>query len=142
MKLEKQNRILVSGSSIDLPSNRNFGYFFCAVFLMVSIYFYYVENVILLYMFGVMSVLLFLITILQADILLPLNKLWIRFGLFIGRIVSPIVMGLIFYGIFTPVAILMRLNKRDELILRFEKKDCHWIKREGEIQSSSFKNQF
>ena len=79
---------------------------------------------------------------IKADLLHPLNKLWMRFGLLLGMIVSPIVLGAIFFLLFTPIAVLMRLFGRDELRLRFKKQSSHWIKREKETQSQSFKNQF
>ena len=83
-----------------------------------------------------------LVTLVKSDALLPLNKLWMRFGLLLGMIVSPIVLGIIFFGLFTPIAILMRLSGRDELRLKFNQKASHWILRGEPIKSESFKHQF
>ena len=83
-----------------------------------------------------------LITLIKSDALLPLNKLWMRFGLLLGMIVSPIVLGVIFFGLFTPIAMLMRLSGRDELRLKFTQKASHWISRGEPIKSESFKHQF
>jgi hypothetical protein len=65
-----------------------------------------------------------------------------RFGLLLGMIISPIVLGLIFFCLFTPIAILMRISGRDELRLKLNRKVSHWIRRGEEIKSESFKWQF
>ena len=91
---------------------------------------------------AVVAVIFLVVTIAKADILLPLNKLWMKFGLLLGMIISPIILGVIFFGLFTPIALLMRLSGRDELRLKFSSKASHWILRSESIQSKSFKNQF
>ena len=65
-----------------------------------------------------------------------------KFGILLGMIVSPIIMGIIFFGIFTPIAILMRFSGRDELRLRFKKQKTHWINRKTLTVIDSFKKQF
>ena len=57
-------------------------------------------------------------------------------------IVSPIVLGIIFFGLFTPIAMLMRVIGRDELRLKFTQKVSHWISREEPVKSETFKHQF
>ena len=126
----------------ELPSNRKFGFFFTAVFLVASAYFYMKTNTIGLYTFGGLAIIFLLITIIKAEILLPLNKLWMSLGHLIGLFVSPIVLGLIFFGIFTPIGFVMRLFGRDELRLKFKEKRSYWIKREIAQEFHSFKNQF
>lgn len=129
-------------SEIELPSNRKFGFFFTFMFVITAAYFYYSNNVSWAYVFiGAASIFLF-VTLLKSDALLPLNKLWMRFGLLLGMIVSPIVLGIIFFGLFTPIALLMRLSGRDELRLNFSHKVSHWITRSEPIKSESFKHQF
>ena len=129
-------------SEIELPSNKKFGFFFAFVFAIVAAYFLYFTNITWAYISAGTSLALFVVTIVKADILLPLNKLWMRFGLLLGIIVSPIVLGIIFFGLFTPIAIFMRLIKRDELRLKFTNKVSHWISRSEPIKSESFKQQF
>jgi len=129
-------------SEIELPSNKKFGYFFTFIFLIAAGYFYTNSSLTLAYLFAVTALVLFLVTLVKADLLLPLNKLWMRFGLLLGMIVSPIVLGVIFFGLFTPIAFLMRLSGRDELRLKFKQKNTHWITRDDTIQADSFKNQF
>ena len=129
-------------SEIELPSNRKFGFFFTFVFALAAAYFYYYENMTWAYAFLAASSIFLLITLINSDVLLPLNKLWMRFGHLLGMIVSPIVLGIIFFGLFTPIATLMRLSGRDELRLKFTQKGSHWISRNEPIKSESFKNQF
>ncbi len=128
--------------NIKLPSNQKFGYFFTLVFTIVAIYFYFKEINILFYTSGVISVFLFLITSIRANILKPLNKLWMKFGLILGKIINPIIMGVIYFIIFSPIGILMRLFGRDELGLRLKNKKTYWIKRNKELQRNSFFKQF
>jgi hypothetical protein len=130
-------------SEIELPSNRKFGFFFSGVFLAASIYFFIEDSSTTAYSLVAVGVVFLITTILRAEVLSPLNKLWMRFGLLIGMVVSPIVMGVIFFGLFTLIGIAMRLFGRDELRLHFRKKKSHWIPRNtSNIQTETFKNQF
>jgi len=132
----------VNFSEIELPSNRKFGLFFTFVFAVAAAYFYYAENIVWTYAFVAASLIFLLITLIKSDALLPLNKLWMRFGLLLGMIVSKIVLGIIFFGLFMPIATLMRLSGRDELSLQFSQKVSHWKTRSEQIKPESFKNQF
>jgi hypothetical protein len=129
-------------SEVELPSNRKFGFFFTFVFGLVTTYFYVSASISWAYYMALVSLIFLVVTIRKADVLLPLNKLWMRFGLLIGMIVSPIVLGVIFFGLFTPYALIMRMSGRDELRIKFKSKASHWISRSEPIQSDSFKNQF
>ena len=129
-------------SEIELPSNRKFGFFFTFAFAAAAAYFFHAASITWAYVFVTATLIFLLITLIKSDVLLPLNKLWMRFGLLLGMIVSPIVLGIIFFGLFTPIAILMRLSGRDELRLRFSHKVSHWITRSEPIKSESFKHQF
>ena len=132
----------ISFNDIQLPSNKRFGFFFTIVFLLTSVYFYIEFYKIAFYCFCFLTIVFFFITIFKAEILRPLNRLWMSLGLILGVIISPIIMGMIFFIIFTPVGILMRLFGRDELGLKLKKKSSYWIKREDSNQSNSFKYQF
>tara|TARA_B100002051_G_C16558204_1_gene546114 strand:- start:357 stop:755 length:399 start_codon:yes stop_codon:yes gene_type:complete len=129
-------------SDINLPSNRKFGFFFSFVFLLVFVYFFLKESIFIMYLFGSLSLLFFILSIVKANILLPINKLWMRFGILLGMIVSPIILGLIFFLIFTPLAISMRLFGRDELSLNIKEKKTHWKKYNETINNETFKFQF
>ena len=129
-------------SEIELPSNKKFGFFFTFVFVLASGYFFSISNMIVAQALVAAALIFFVITVVKEDLLLPLNKLWMRFGLLLGMIVSPIVLGVIFFALFTPMAILMRLFRRDELRLKLREKASHWISRNEPIKPASFKNQF
>jgi len=125
-----------------LPSNQSFGFFFSSVFAFVGVYNYFSANIFLALVFMIFALIFLFITLINSDALEPLNKLWMRLGILLGRIVSPIVLGVIFFGLFTPIAILMRLSGRDELRLKFNRQLSYWISRGEPIKSESFKQQF
>ncbi|MDA7544532.1 SxtJ family membrane protein [Alphaproteobacteria bacterium] len=129
-------------SDVELPSNKKFGYFFTLVFVLLAVYFFTKELILLTYIMSLTSAIFLVFSITKAELLLPLNKLWMRFGLLLAMIVSPIVLSTIFFGLFTPIALVMRLSRRDELRLKFYKKQSHWIVRREPIKSESFKHQF
>jgi len=129
-------------TEIELPTNRKFGFFFTFIFGVCAIYLFCIAKINLAYVFGISALLFLLITLIKSEVLLQFNKLWMRFGVLLGMVVSPIVLGLTFFVLFTPVAILMRLNGRDELRLKFMQKTSHWITRSEPIKSESFKLQF
>ena len=129
-------------SEVELPSNRKFGFFFTLVFAVAAAYFFEAVKMTWAYAFIAAALIFLIVTLVKSDVLLPLNKLWMRFGIMLGMIVSPIVLGLIFFGIFTPIASFMRLSGRDELRLKFSQRASHWIIRSEPIKSESFKQEF
>jgi hypothetical protein len=129
-------------SEIELPSNKKFGFFFTFVFAILAFYFLFIDSILWAQALAILAVLFLLITVTIPQVLLPLNKLWMRFGLLLGMIVSPIVLGIIFFGLVTPYGVVMGMFGRDELRLKFTKKSSHWISRSESIKSDSFKNQF
>ena len=128
--------------NIELPSNKKFGFFFTFVFAILVFYFLFIDSILWAQAFAIMALLFLLMTVFIPQVLLPLNKLWMRLGLLLGMIVSPIVLGIIFFGLVTPYGVVMRMFGRDELRLKFTKKSSHWISRSESIKSGSFKNQF
>jgi hypothetical protein len=95
------------------------------------------------YIFFLLAVVFCGITLISADTLLPLNKLWMRFGLFLGMIVSPIVLGIVFFGLFTPISLLMKLFGRDELRLKLTARPSQWKECATDIsKTDAFKYQF
>jgi hypothetical protein len=113
-------------SEIVLPTNRKFGLFFSLIFTLLYIYFFNAGSNRFVWVFAGLAIVFFIIAMTRSELLLPLNKLWMRFGLLLGMIVSPIVLGLIFFGIFTPIGILMRLFGRDELLLNSKTSASYW----------------
>jgi hypothetical protein len=130
-------------TEIKLPTNRKFGVFFAIVFLLASCYFLNEGSSTFMYLFLALGALFFAISIINAKILLPLNRLWMHFGLLLGKIISPLVLGIMFFGLITPVAIVLLILGRDELRLRSKKLRSFWRYRSQEpLNSSTFKNQF
>lgn len=130
-------------SDIELPSNRRFGFFFSAVFALAAAYFLYKDNATLLRVFGGLFGATLLTTLIKPGLLLPFNKLWMGIGYVIGRIVSPIVLGVIFFILMTPMGLVQRLFGRDELRLKPQDHASHWKVREpAGPEPASFKQQF
>ena len=124
---------------IKISSNRSFGIVFFIVFILIA--FYPLINQQEIRIWSVLISLLFLILgIINSKILTPLNKVWFKFGIFLGKIISPIVMGLIFFLVVTPIAFLMRILKKDLLNLKFSKNNSYWIEKTD--PKSTMKNQF
>tara|TARA_B100000780_G_scaffold277667_1_gene248943 strand:+ start:148 stop:543 length:396 start_codon:yes stop_codon:yes gene_type:complete len=128
-------------SEIELPSNRKFGYFFSSIFLLAGIYFFIVNNHFLGNLFFILAFLFILVTSVNPKLLRPLNKLWMMIGFIIGKVVGPIVLAIIFFGLITPVGIVTRIFGRDELMLKHNTLKSHWNGR-NESEAMSFKNQF
>ena len=131
---------MASSSKIKISSNRSFGLVFFIVFLIVALWPLKYEEDIKLWSLS-LSIIFFILGILNSKLLTPLNKLWFKFGIFLGSIVSPIVMGLVFFLVVTPVGIFMRLLGKDLLKMRkVQNTSTYWIKR-GK-QQSTMKKQF
>ena len=124
---------------IKISSNRSFGIVFFIVFLLIA--FYPLINQGEIRIWSVLISLLFLILgIINSKILTPFNKVWFKFGIFLGKIISPVIMGIIFFLVVTPIAFLMRMLKKDLLNLKFNKNNSYWIKKTD--PKSTMKNQF
>ena len=123
-----------------LPSNRNFGIVFFLVFLIISLY-PLAFNEALAKWALVISIIFLALGLINSKILTPLNRLWFKFGIFLGRIISPIIMALIFFLVVTPIGLIMRLLRKDLLNLKYNKKNkSYWIEKNG--PKSKMKNQF
>lgn len=132
----------MSFSEAELPSNRKFGFFFGLVLFLFAVYFLYRQSYIVATVLCFTSSLFIIITILNDKLLSRLNSFWMHFGILLGMIISPIIMGLIFFGIITPYAILMRISGRDALRLRNSENKSYWIIRSKDSLNSNLRNQF
>ena len=74
----------------------------------------------------------------NSKILTPLNKLWMKFGLLLGNIVAPIVMGIVYFGVVTPTGILLRLFGKDILMLKKNKNSSYWLNKDN--KNNNMKN--
>ena len=124
---------------IKLPSNKNFGLVFFIVFLIVSLYPLINSESIRIWSL-IISLIFLALGLLNSKILTPLNKLWFKFGILLGKIVSPFVMGVIFFLVVTPIAFIMRILRKDVLNLKYNKNKSYWIEKNG--PKSKMKNQF
>ena len=126
--------------NIKLPTNRNFGFIFFIVFCVIALWPVLNGENLRIWSISISLIFLFL-GIINSKILTPLNIIWMKFGLLLGGIVSPVIMGIIFFGVVTPVGLLMRLFKKDLLNLRINNEKSYWIEKDKKI-ISSMKDQF
>lgn len=129
--------------NLELPSNQKFGYFFSVILFITTIYFFYIESIKLCLIFFSISLTFLTVTILRPQLLRYLNISWMFIGYLIGLIVSPIVLGLIFYLLITPLSIFLKLINRDELELKEAKNKSFWKPRNNILDSiRAFRKQF
>ena len=126
-------------SEIKIGSNRSFGIVFFIVFLLIAIYPILSGESVRLWSLAIATI-FFILGIINSSLLSPLNKIWFKFGLLLGRFISPLIMGLIFFLVVTPIALLMKLLKKDLLNLKYSKDNTYWIVKSG--PKSKMKNQF
>ena len=87
------------------------------------------------------AIVFLILGLVNAKILTPLNKYWIKFGDILGKLVSPIVMFLIYFLTVFPVNLLLRLFNKDVMYLKLhKKKSSYWIKKEA--NNTNMNNQF
>ena len=124
---------------IKVSSNRSFGIVFFVVFLLIGLFPLINNSEIRLWSI-VISLIFLVLGLLNSKILSPLNKLWFKFGIFLGKIISPLIMGIIFFLVVTPIGLIMRLLGKDVLNLKYQDKKSYWIEKTG--PKSKMKNQF
>ena len=105
---------------VKLPSNKSFGIVFTAFFLIISFWPLLSGSEIRIWSL-IIAVIFFILGLINSKILTPLNRLWFKFGLMLGKIVSPIVLGIVFFLVVTPTGIIMRLIGKDSLNLKKKK---------------------
>ena len=129
----------MDNKDIKISSNRSFGLVFFVLFLIIGLWPLINNNEIKIWSIAI-SVVFLVLGLLNSKLLLPLNKLWFKFGLLLGKIISPLVMGIIFFLVVTPIGLLMRMLKKDLLNLKFNDEKSYWI--EKNEPKSKMKNQF
>ena len=124
---------------IKVSSNKSFGIVFSIFFLLISVYLLLNNNPI--YYWSLFVSFIFLVLgLMNSKILSPLNLLWFKFGILLGRIISPIVMGIIFFLVVTPISIILKIFGKDVLNLKFNNNKTYWIVKDG--PKSNMKKQF
>jgi predicted membrane protein len=129
----------LDNSNIKIGTNKSFGIVFFVFFLIVSI-FPLLNNGDIRVWSLIISLIFLILGILNSKILTPLNQIWFKFGILLGRFVSPVVMGIIFFSIVTPTSVIMRVLQKNLLNLKKGNKKTYWLER-SKIKSK-MKNQF
>ena len=124
---------------VKISSNRSFGIVFFVVFLLIALYPLTNEGETRIWSV-IISLIFLILGLLNSKILAPLNKLWFKFGMFLGKAVSPLIMGIIFFLVVTPIGLFMRFLGKDLLNLKYNKNKTYWIEKKG--PKSKMKNQF
>ena len=124
---------------IKISTNKSFGLVFFVVFFLISVYpLLNAENI--RFWSLIVAIIFLTLGLLNSKILTPLNKIWFKFGLLLGSIVSPIVMSIIFFFVVTPISLIMRILGKDILNLKWNNSKSYWIEKSG--PKSKMKNQF
>ena len=124
---------------VKVSSNRSFGIVFFIVFFIITFYPLIHNGEIRIWSI-IISLIFLILGLLKSKILAPLNKLWFKFGMFLGKVVSPLIMGIIFFLVVTPIGLFMRFLGKDLLNLKYNKNKTYWIEKKG--PKSKMKNQF
>ena len=126
-------------NEIKISTNKNFGLVFFFVFLIISLYPLINDGSIRRWSL-IICIIFLILGLLNSKYLTPLNKLWFKFGILLGKIISPIIMGVIFFFVVTPTGFLMKLFKKDLLNLKYNNNKSYWI--EKKEPKSKMKDQF
>ena len=123
---------------IKVSSNKSFGIVFFIFFVAVSLY-PLINNEEYRLWALIISIIFLILGLINSSFLTPLNLLWFKFGMLLGRVVSPIIMSLVFFGVVTPTGLIMKIFKKDLLKLKRKDQKSYWIERKSK---SEMKNQF
>ncbi len=126
-------------TEIKIGSNKSFGIVFFIVFLLVALYPLINNGDLRIWSF-IIAIIFLILGLINSKVLTPLNKLWFKLGLLLGKVISPLIMGIIFFLVVTPTALIMRIIGKDLLNLKFNNKKSYWIEKTG--PKSKMKNQF
>ena len=124
---------------IKIGSNKSFGIVFFVVFLIIALYPLLNSKDIRIWSLVISGIFLFL-GLINSRLLAPLNKLWFKLGILLGKIVSPIIMGIIFFLVVTPIGFIMKFLGKDLINLKYNNNKSYWIEKTG--PKSKMKNQF
>ena len=115
--------------------NQKFGLLFFIIFLSLS-FFPFQLTISFNYIFFSIAIFFVIITILNLKLLGVLRNIWIKVGEYLGYIIAPIVMGIVFFLVITPIGLVLKLIGKDLLRLKFdETNNSYWIKRDKDINS-------
>ena len=126
-------------NEIKIGSNKSFGIVFFIVFLIIAFYPLFYEGSLRIWSL-IISITFLILGLTNSKVLTPLNNIWISFGIILGKVISPLIMGIIFFFVVTPIGVFMRIIGKDLLNLKFTKQKSYWI--ENNQPKSKMKNQF
>ena len=129
----------MNNNKIKIGSNKSFGIVFFIFFIIVSLYPLTNKEEIRIWSL-IISFIFLVLGLLNSKILTPLNRIWFKIGIYLGNIISPILMGIIFFFVVTPTALIMKLLGKDILNIKYNKNNSYWIEKTG--IKSKMKNQF
>ena len=124
---------------IKITSNKSFGIVFFIVFLLIAIY-PLINGDIVRYWSLIISLIFLILSFLNSKLLTPLNKIWIKFGNQLGKIISKFLIGFLFFCVVTPIGLIMRIFEKDLLNLKFNNDKSYWIDKTE--PKRKMKNQF
>lgn len=124
----------------EIGSEKSFGIVFSIFFLIISIYTYSINNEIFIW-FAIISLIFIALSFFLPNALILPNRLWAKFGIMLGLIISPIVLGLIFILTILPIGIIFKIFGKDPMLRNFSNEKSYWISKDKSIKSS-MKNQF
>ena len=120
-------------------TNKNFGLTFFIVFLIITFWPLLYNEQIRIWSL-IVGFIFLILGLLNSKILTPINILWFKFGIILGKFVSPIVMGVIFFLIVTPISMIVKIFGKDLLNLKYNNQKSYWVDKKG--PKSKMKNQF
>ena len=129
----------MKNNEIKISSNKSFGIVFAIVFFLIGLWPIIKSNDIRIWSL-ILSIIFLILGLMNSSILTPLNKIWFRFGIFLGNFIAPLVMGIIFFFVVTPIGLIMRLLGRDLIKLKKNNENSYWIEKKD--TESSMKKQF
>ncbi len=129
----------MKNNDIKIGSNKSFGIVFFIVFLIIALYPMLKGQDLRLWSL-IISLIFLILGIINSTVLTPLNKIWFKFGILLGNIISPIVMAIVFFVVVTPTGIIMKILRKDLIGLKKNNKNTYWIEKKAKM--TSMKNQF
>jgi len=129
----------LKNNDIKIGSNKSFGIVFFIVFLIIALYPMLKGQDLRLWSL-IISLIFLILGIINSTVLTPLNKIWFKFGILLGNIISPIVMAIVFFVVVTPTGIIMKILRKDLIGLKKNNKNTYWIEKKAKM--TSMKNQF
>jgi len=130
----------MKNKEIKLPSNKSFGIVFFIVFFIIALWPLKSGSDIRIVPL-LISLIFLILGLINSNLLKPLNIIWMKFGLMLGKFMNPIIMGLIYYLTVVPTGLILKILNKN--LLNIKKKNdqkSYWIKKEK--SQSTMKNQF